>query len=300
MIAMEFVGLHVVEAIHAPFVTLREDVEPHRVLPIFIGPVEAEAIVRAVRGIPSPRPMTHDLFVSVLATLGVAVEYLAITGLVEGAFHAELHLVGPAGAAVVATRPSDGIAVAARTGSPIYAAEAVLDEAGALLLEPTPAIDDTVQDFRHFFDTLDPADFLEHDESEGPEPTAVGDEPMTKATEPPERPAPEVPMTRPEPLPPPPTRAAAVPVPTDADEVLRARATKRLRNQRDFRGHLVAYVMVNAFLVTIWAVTSRGFFWPIFPMVGWGIGVVMNAWDVISPDEPSEEKIRAEMDRLRR
>jgi hypothetical protein len=56
--------------------------------------------------------------------------------------------------------------------------------------------------------------------------------------------------------------------------------------------------LVNTFLIVIWAVTSHGFFWPIFPMVGWGIGVVMNAWDVWRGDEFSEEDIAREIQRM--
>lgn len=59
-------------------------------------------------------------------------------------------------------------------------------------------------------------------------------------------------------------------------------------------------MLVNTFLVVIWAVTSDdGFFWPVFPIVGWGIGVVMNAWDVYRRDEFDEDLIRREMGRLR-
>lgn len=83
------------------------------------------------------------------------------------------------------------------------------------------------------------------------------------------------------------------------NEVLRERALKRLRKQRDFRGHLLIYVLVNAFLVVIWAVTDvHGFFWPIFPIVGWGIGVVMNAWDAYRRDDFDERRIHQEMERL--
>ena len=83
------------------------------------------------------------------------------------------------------------------------------------------------------------------------------------------------------------------------DEVLRDRAIKRLKKRRDFFAHLLVYVLVNAFVVAIWALTNPdGFFWPIFPMAGWGIGVVMNAWDVFLNDEFDEEKIRREMERL--
>lgn len=80
---------------------------------------------------------------------------------------------------------------------------------------------------------------------------------------------------------------------------LRKRAEKRLRAKRDLGAHVLAYVMVNALLVTIWFMTSPGaFFWPAFPLLGWGIGLAFNVWEVFSP-QPSEERIRREMDRLR-
>jgi len=83
------------------------------------------------------------------------------------------------------------------------------------------------------------------------------------------------------------------------DTELRERAVKRLKKRRDFRGHLLVYTLVNAFLVVIWAVTSPGgFFWPIFPIVGWGIGVIMNAWDVYFAEDFSEEDIDKEIEHL--
>jgi len=84
------------------------------------------------------------------------------------------------------------------------------------------------------------------------------------------------------------------------DEELRDRAIKRLKKKRDFHAHLLVYTLVNTFLVVIWAVTGAHFFWPVFPMVGWGIGVVMNAWDVHRPEEPDEDQIRREMELMRR
>ena len=82
-------------------------------------------------------------------------------------------------------------------------------------------------------------------------------------------------------------------------DVLRERAIKRLKKRRDFSGHLLVYVLVNAFFVVIWAMTDPdGFFWPVFPIVGWGIGVVLNAWDVYRNDEFDEEQIRREIERL--
>ena len=79
---------------------------------------------------------------------------------------------------------------------------------------------------------------------------------------------------------------------------LRERAIARLKKKSDLRAHLFAYVVVNAMLVGIWAVTGAGFFWPIFPILGWGIGVVFNVWDVYRRDDPTEDDIRHEMEVL--
>jgi 2TM domain len=88
---------------------------------------------------------------------------------------------------------------------------------------------------------------------------------------------------------------------TTGAKVLRERAIKRLKKRRDFAGHLLVYALVNTFIVLIWFMSgSNGFFWPVFPIVGWGIGVVMNAWDVYRNDEFDEVQIRREMDRLQR
>jgi 2TM domain len=86
---------------------------------------------------------------------------------------------------------------------------------------------------------------------------------------------------------------------TDYEQQLRERAVQRLKKKRDFHTHVLIYVAVNAFLVAIWAVTSGGYFWPIFPILGWGIAVVANAWDVYGRKPISEEEIRREADRLR-
>lgn len=84
------------------------------------------------------------------------------------------------------------------------------------------------------------------------------------------------------------------------DEALRKRAIKRLKNRRDFFGHVLLYSMVNTFLTLIWLFADRhGFFWPVFPIVGWGIAVVLNAWDVYRDDEFDDEQIQREIARMR-
>ncbi|MEJ3748923.1 2TM domain-containing protein [Actinomycetes bacterium KLBMP 9797] len=88
---------------------------------------------------------------------------------------------------------------------------------------------------------------------------------------------------------------------SDRDSASREQAIKRLKKRRDFQGHLLVYALMNGVLVVIWAVVNvHGFFWPIFPILGWGVAVVLNAWDVYRIDTLSEEQIRKEMDRLQR
>ncbi len=82
------------------------------------------------------------------------------------------------------------------------------------------------------------------------------------------------------------------------EQASRDRAVMQLKKRRDFYGHLLVYVLVNTFLVVIWAVVdAHGFFWPVFPIVGWGIGVVMNAWDVFWRPPITEHDIQREIER---
>jgi 2TM domain len=82
-----------------------------------------------------------------------------------------------------------------------------------------------------------------------------------------------------------------------ADEDLRDQAITELRKRRELGGHVLAYLMVNGFLVVIWYLAGAGFFWPAFLIFGWGIGLIFHIWDVLSP-VPSEHAIHVAMDRI--
>ncbi len=82
------------------------------------------------------------------------------------------------------------------------------------------------------------------------------------------------------------------------DQELRHQAVRRLKKRRDFYAHLILYLLVNGFLVGIWAITSAGFFWPIFIIGAWGIGLLLNAWDVFARQNLTEDRIQREMHRL--
>jgi hypothetical protein len=81
---------------------------------------------------------------------------------------------------------------------------------------------------------------------------------------------------------------------------LRERALTQLRKKHEFHAHLAAYILINAMFVAIYFMTNPGgFFWPVFPILGWGIGVFFHGWDTYT-GPPSEDQIRKEMTRLER
>jgi hypothetical protein len=86
---------------------------------------------------------------------------------------------------------------------------------------------------------------------------------------------------------------------TDHLDDLRKLAINQLRKKRGLQAHIIAYVSVNLLLVAIWYFSGHGYFWPVFPILGWGIGVVFNIWDVYVPDRMTEERIQKEIRRLK-
>lgn len=160
MIEMELMGVRIEAPANVPCVLLRERTGAQRILPIFIGPAEAQAIVLALDGVVTPRPMTHDLIVLLLGDQGIELERVVITALEDKTFFAEMHLARDQATSVVSCRPSDAIAVASRLGTPILAAEAVLDAAGVVPPAPDTEADEVVEEFREFIENINPEDFL--------------------------------------------------------------------------------------------------------------------------------------------
>jgi bifunctional DNase/RNase len=113
-------------------VILKEKVSD-RYLPIWIGPAEADAIAVKLQGVSVPRPLTHDLLNSVIDTLGASVNSIIVNDLKNDTFFAKLILQFDGKQVEVDSRPSDALALAVRTGVPIYADESVLEKAGIML-----------------------------------------------------------------------------------------------------------------------------------------------------------------------
>ena len=127
---LDVVGVRVEMPSNQPIVLLRE-VDGDRYLPIWIGAVEATAIAFAQQGVVPPRPLTHDLIRDLLEAAGQQLTQVRITALRDGVFYAEMVF---ASGLEVSARPSDAIAVALRTSTPIFGAEEVAREMGALSL----------------------------------------------------------------------------------------------------------------------------------------------------------------------
>ena len=165
MVPVQIVGLRVDPITGVSVVVLGEVGGVTRVLPIMIGPVEAQSIADSLNEVEPVRPNAHDLAASILVAAGSRLDEVAVTELVDGVFLAELFVESAAGMQSVTARPSDAIAIAVRVGAPIFVRASVLD-AAAVPLEPVAGevlsgdeIDDVVREFQTFLDTARPSDF---------------------------------------------------------------------------------------------------------------------------------------------
>jgi uncharacterized protein len=129
MIQVTVAGLGIAPPSSVPLLLLKER-DGERVLPVGIGPLEAQAIVMPLQGVHPPRPLTHDIFVEILASLGGHLRRVEITDLIDSTFHARLMLEQGGQERSYDIRPSDAVALAVRTETPIFVAEDVFDQAG--------------------------------------------------------------------------------------------------------------------------------------------------------------------------
>jgi len=130
-IQMSVGGLTLDPVTKTPIVILK-DADNKLNLPIWIGLLEATAMATELEGIKMARPMTHDLLKNTLAELGGAVEFVEITELKENTYYASINLKILGKEIIIDSRPSDAIALALRTKSPIYVAKAVLEASSIL------------------------------------------------------------------------------------------------------------------------------------------------------------------------
>ncbi len=146
---------------NTPVLLLQEADGERRTLPIFIGTPEAAAIAYAVEQVAVSRPMTHDLLATVIEQLGGTLSAVTVTHVEDGTYFAQLELETESGGVVISARPSDSVALAVRSGAPIFVDDALMDAEGVVV-----AFDDDVEDeeeaveeFREFLDSIRPEDF---------------------------------------------------------------------------------------------------------------------------------------------
>ena len=159
---------------NTPVLLLQESEGLGRTLPIFIGAPEATAIAFALQGMDTPRPMTHDLIRDLLESLGAQVARVVVTELRTSTYYAEIVLVHDGREVPVSSRPSAAVAVAVRTGAPLYVAADLMDAEGVMLAvdeeddeeteeegetEEVGNPEEIVGEFRSFLDTIRPEDF---------------------------------------------------------------------------------------------------------------------------------------------
>ena len=153
-IEMTIKGLIVDPITNMPIVILR-DQEGQRVLPIWVGIFEANAIALQIENISPPRPMTHDLLRNVISDLKADVDKIVVCDLQDNTFYALIHLRVDGDVVAIDARPSDAIALALRVRAPIFVEDSVIDNAKTL--DFTPDKDDSER-LSKWLESLDPDD----------------------------------------------------------------------------------------------------------------------------------------------
>jgi uncharacterized protein len=154
-IEMTIKGLMVDPITNSPIVILR-DREGQRVLPIWVGIFEANAIALQIENISTPRPMTHDLLRNVIQDLKASVQKVVVCDLQENTFYALIYLALDGDTVAIDARPSDAIALALRTRAPIFVEETVLDNAKTVDFTSEKSDADRLH---KWLESLDPDDF---------------------------------------------------------------------------------------------------------------------------------------------
>ena len=152
LIEMTIKGLMVDPITNMPIVILK-DKDGDRVLPIWVGIFEANAIALQIENYVPPRPMTHDLLRNIITDLEGRVDRVVVSDLKENTFYAIVHLTVRGERIAVDARPSDAIALALRTRAPILVEETVIENAKTVDFAPERADNDRLQ---KWLESLDP------------------------------------------------------------------------------------------------------------------------------------------------
>jgi bifunctional DNase/RNase len=158
MIEMKVAGIALDAATRSPIVLLKDGTD-RRALPIYIGQDQAKAIINALENQTPPRPLTHDLFVNLMETWDMELERVVIHSLQDNTFYAVLIVSQGEAKREIDARPSDAIAIALRTNSPIWVMEEVV--ADASIPVDRDADEAERKAFREFLATIRPEDLIQ-------------------------------------------------------------------------------------------------------------------------------------------
>ncbi|WP_298208458.1 bifunctional nuclease family protein [Ferrimicrobium sp.] len=168
MVEVEVAGVKVDLRSNSPVLLLQELTVPYRVVPIFIGVPEANAIDLAIAHVDPPRPLTHDLACIFLDTLDARISQVVVTEVRNGTYIAEITVVANGIEHRISARPSDSVALAIRTGAAIYVDDAVMNSEGTVFDDTQQgdsgtegAQEEIVGEFRDFLKSIRPEDFSE-------------------------------------------------------------------------------------------------------------------------------------------
>ncbi|MDH3976406.1 MAG: bifunctional nuclease family protein [Deltaproteobacteria bacterium] len=156
---MRVSGVIVDPSTYIPMVILK-DMEEKKTLPVWVGIMEAAAILTSLESIKSDRPMTHDLAKNIISTLGADVQKVAITDLYDNVFYATLYLSDAKGELIeLDARPSDAIAIAMRSFAPILVNESIIDKARVIDLSAESMKSKSSAELRSILENLSAEDF---------------------------------------------------------------------------------------------------------------------------------------------
>jgi bifunctional DNase/RNase len=154
-IEMRIKGLVVDPISKMPIVVL-EDIQSERMLPIWIGVFEANAIALRIENIATPRPMTHDLLKNLLDELDISVEKIVVNDMRDNTFYALIYCRYKDQIITIDSRPSDAIALVLRTDAPIFVEESVVDKAHSMKFDEN--LEDS-EKLKKWLENLQPDDF---------------------------------------------------------------------------------------------------------------------------------------------
>jgi uncharacterized protein len=140
-------------------IVLLKTVDGNKFLPIWIGHPEAAAILMKLQSASTPRPMTHDLVTDILEQLDAQVTRITVTELRENTFYAQITVQQDGKELEIDSRPSDALALAVRSGAPIFAAEDVIAESAIEFEHEVEDTEEVVDRFKEFLDQVTPEDF---------------------------------------------------------------------------------------------------------------------------------------------